>query len=97
MCGVALTRNHNELGEIDLKAIQSQIKDGMQNVLFCHHALTHRLEEDKHLCVMDGEKISAELRNMGIETSSKHFAVSCSLRKRLYNVVCSNLRKTQMS
>lgn len=91
-----LTRKHNEPGELDLKAIQSQIKDGMQNVLFCHHALTHRLEEDKHLCITDGEKISMELRKIGIEFYFHSHTHACNITQtndRVSEIGCGSISK----
>lgn len=91
-----LTRKHNEPGELDLKAIQSQIKDGMQNVLFCHHALTHRSEEDKHLCVTDGDKISMELRKMGIEFYFHSHTHACDITQtndRVSEIGCGSISK----
>ena len=91
-----LTRKHNEPGELDLKAIQSQINDGTQNVLFCHHALTHRLEDDKHLCVTDGEKISVELRKMGIEFYFHSHTHACDITQtndRVSEIGCGSISK----
>ena len=91
-----LTRKYNEPGKLDLNAIKLQIKDGMQNVLFCHHALTHRSEEDKHLCVTDGEKISVELRKMGIEFYFHSHTHACDITQtndRVLEIGCGSISK----
>lgn len=91
-----LTRKHNEPGKLALDAIQLQIKDGMQNVLFCHHALTHRSKEDKHLCVTDGKKISTQLRNMGIEFYFHSHTHACDITQtndRISEIGCGSISK----
>lgn len=91
-----LTRNYNGPGKLDLKAIQSKIKDGMQNILFCHYALTHRLEEDKHLCVTDGEKLSVELRKMGIGFYFHSHTHACDItltNDRVSEIGCGSISK----
>lgn len=91
-----LTRKHNEPGKLALDAIQLQIKDGMQNVLFCHHALTHRSEEDNHLCVTNGKIISAELRKMGIEFYFHSHTHACDITQtndRVSEIGCGSISK----
>lgn len=90
-----LTRKHNKPGELDLDAIQSQIKDGMKNILFCHHSLTH-CSEDEHNCVSDGENISAQLRKMGIEFYFHSHTHTCEItltKDRVSEIGCGSISK----
>lgn len=73
-----LTRDYSKPGELDMKAINSQIKDEMQNVLFCHHSLTHRTGEE-HNFVKDGEVVSAKLRAMGIDFCFHSHTHACDI------------------
>lgn len=90
-----LTRNYKEPGKLDLEAIQSQIKDGMQNILFCHHSLTH-CSEDEHNCVSDGENISKQLRKMGIEFYFHSHTHACDITQtndRVSEIGCGSISK----
>lgn len=60
-----LSRDYKAPGELDLEAIRSTIKKDKQNILFCHHALTHG-SGDVHNCIKNGISVGFELRNMGI-------------------------------
>lgn len=55
-----LGRIYNEPGTLDLEEITTNIRPGIQNVLFCHHAFTHKGGGD-HDTVTDGADILKEL------------------------------------
>lgn len=73
-----LSRNYNEPGQLDLGMIRLCIKEGIQNILLCHHSLTHR-SEDVHNCIKDGENVSKELRKMGINFCFHSHTHSCDI------------------
>lgn len=58
-------RDHSQPGVLDLGAIRSEMKDGMQNLLLCHHSLTQDFGGDHHP-VTDGQQVMARLEDMGI-------------------------------
>ncbi len=90
-----LSRDHSKPGQLDLEAIRSKIKGEMQNVLFCHHALTHH-SEDKHNCVDNGEEVSKELRQMGIKFCFHSHTHSCDItfsEKGVNEIGCGSISK----
>lgn len=90
-----LTRNFDESGKLNLKSVKSQVKAGMTNILFCHHALTH-CTENPHNCVEDGDKISEKLREMGIEFCFHSHTHTCDItlsNECVFEIGCGSLSK----
>ncbi len=57
--------SYDEPGHLDINAVQQVIIPDIENVLICHHALT-RFYSDSHDCVFNGDRLSQELRKIGI-------------------------------
>ncbi len=90
-----LSRNYSEPGHLNLEAIHSQVKYEMQNILFCHHALTHQ-SEDEHNCVKDGKRISMEMRKTGIEFCFHSHTHTCDItlsKECLTEIGCGSISK----
>ena len=60
-----LSRNHAAPGRLDLEAIRTNVKHGLTNILFCHHALSHG-HGDPHDVVEDSATVLAYLNSIGI-------------------------------
>ena len=60
-----LTRAHNKPGQLDIEAIRSEISQGWQNILFCHHGFTQAYEDD-HDVIENGYETLCKLEEMGI-------------------------------
>ena len=73
-----ISRDYSAPGQLDLDEIKSHIEKGRQNILFCHHALTHH-SEDKHNCVENGDMVSEKLRTMGIDFCFHSHTDSCDV------------------
>lgn len=60
-----LSRDHSASGQLDIAAIQTEVKKDMSNILFCHHALT---QEDKsgHDTIENAEQVYEQLNLQGI-------------------------------
>ncbi len=60
-----LTRDYAAPGRLDLDAIRANVKRGLTNILFCHHALSHG-HGDPHDVVEDSATAIAYLNSIGI-------------------------------
>lgn len=60
-----LSRDYDAPGRLDLDAIRANIKHGLTNILFCHHALSHG-HGDPHDVVEDSATVIAQLNSIGI-------------------------------
>lgn len=60
-----LSRDHAAPGKLDLNAIRANVKCGLTNILFCHHALSHG-HGDPHDVVEDSATVIAHLNSIGI-------------------------------
>lgn len=60
-----LSRDYAAPGRLDLDAIRINVKHGLTNILFCHHALSHG-HGDPHDVVEDSATVIAYLNAIGI-------------------------------
>lgn len=60
-----LSRDYAAPGKLDLEAIRANIKPGLTNILFCHHAISHG-HGDPHDVIEDGASVAAQLNSIGI-------------------------------
>lgn len=60
-----LSRDYAAPGRLDLDAIRANFKQGVTNILFCHHALSHG-HGDPHDVVEDSATVIAHLNSIGI-------------------------------
>lgn len=60
-----LSRNYASPGKLDISAIRANIKHGLTNILFCHHALSHG-HGDPHDVIEDSATVLAQLNSSGI-------------------------------
>lgn len=60
-----LSRNYAAPGQLDLTAIRAEVKRGVCNILFCHHALSHG-QGDSHDAIENGAAVLAELNDLNI-------------------------------
>lgn len=60
-----LSRDYAAPGRLDLEAIRANVKHGLTNILFCHHALSHG-HGDPHDVVEDSAAVIAHLNSIGI-------------------------------
>lgn len=60
-----LSRDYAAPGKLDLDAIRANVKRGITNLLFCHHALSHG-HGDPHDVVEDSATVIAYLNSIGI-------------------------------
>ena len=61
-----LSRDHQAQGKLDFDAIKTEIKSDKENVLFCHHALSHG-QGDLHDTVEDSALVIKKLNSLGIK------------------------------
>ena len=59
-----LSRDHDAPGQLDICAIQAEIKPEMSNILFCHHALTQG--HDGHDTIENATEIYKQLNSLNI-------------------------------
>ncbi|MBM6695340.1 metallophosphoesterase [Pseudoflavonifractor capillosus] len=60
-----LSRDYTAPGRLDLDAIRANVKHGLTNILFCHHALSHG-HGDPHDVIEDSATVIAHLNSIGI-------------------------------
>ena len=60
-----LSRDYAAPGRLDLDAIRANVKHGLTNILFCHHALSHG-HGDPHDVIEDSATVIAHLNSIGI-------------------------------
>lgn len=60
-----LSRNHSAAGKIDIDAVRAEIKADKENILFCHHGLSHS-HGDTHDTIEDSAMVIKQLNEMGI-------------------------------
>lgn len=60
-----LSRDYAAPGRLDLDAIRANVKRGLTNILFCHHALSHG-HGDPHDVVEDSATVIAYLNSVSI-------------------------------
>lgn len=60
-----LSRDYAAPGKLDLEEIRANIKPGLTNILFCHHAISHG-HGDPHDVIEDGATVVAQLNSIGI-------------------------------
>lgn len=60
-----LSRDHAAPGKLDINAIRGNVKQGLTNILFCHHALSHG-HGSVHDTIEDGATVLAQLNSIGI-------------------------------
>ena len=60
-----LTRDYAAPGRLDMDAIQANVKNGMVNILFCHHALSHG-NGSVHDTIEDSATVKKKLTSIGI-------------------------------
>lgn len=60
-----LSRDYKAPGKLDLNAIRANVKHGITNILFCHHALSHG-HGDPHDVIEDSAGVIAFLNSIGI-------------------------------
>lgn len=90
-----LTRDYSSSGKLDLHSIHEQVKNERLNIIFCHHALSHR-SDDKHNCVENGDAISSDLRKMGIKFYFHSHTHTCDItlsEERVSEIGCGSISK----
>lgn len=60
-----LSRDYSAPGKLDLDAIRANVKHGLTNILFCHHALSHG-HGDPHDVIEDSATVISYLNSIGI-------------------------------
>lgn len=60
-----LSRDHTKSGRLNMEEVRSEIRPNMENLLFCHHALTQDQGGD-HDCIENASAISRELVRTGV-------------------------------
>ncbi|MBO5968061.1 MAG: metallophosphoesterase [Clostridia bacterium] len=60
-----LSRDHSAHGQLDIEVIKKEIKQGITNILFCHHALTQ--ENDKeHDTIENAPEVKRQLNLLNV-------------------------------
>ena len=60
-----LSRDYAAPGRLDISAIRANVKQGLTNILFCHHAISHG-HGSPHDVIEDSATVLAQLNSMGI-------------------------------
>lgn len=60
-----LSRDYAASGRLDIDSIRSEIKGGMSNIIFCHHALTEEIDSG-HDTIENASMVYKELNSLNI-------------------------------
>ena len=60
-----LSRDYATPGRLDINAIRANVKQGLTNILFCHHAISHG-HGTPHDVIEDSATVLAQLNSIGI-------------------------------
>lgn len=88
-----LSRDYKSSCEINLEEICLKVIKDKQNILFCHHALTHG-SGDEHNCIKNGQEVGDKLKDMGVEFVFQSHTHTCEIThsdNTVFEIGCGSL------